>query len=42
VGQDFNDAKWDVSKLEGYTSGRGSGLPFAVSLAELMKAIASD
>jgi len=39
AGKGFNDAKWDVSKLEGYTSGRGSGLPFAVSLADLMKAI---
>ncbi len=29
--------KWDISKLEGYKSDRGSGFPFAVSLTELMK-----
>lgn len=30
------DNKWDITKLESYKTGRGSGLPFAVSLTELM------
>lgn len=39
VGGDiFSGAKWDVRKIEGYKPGRGSGEPFAVSLARLMKA----
>ncbi|TKG91628.1 DUF2357 domain-containing protein [Puteibacter caeruleilacunae] len=29
---------WDITKLNGYRSGSGSGLPFAVTLAELMRA----
>lgn len=31
------ERKYDISKLEKYKTGRGSGLPFAVSLSELMK-----
>lgn len=34
----FNGARWDVREIEGYKPGRSSGLPFAVSLAVLMKA----
>ena len=30
---------WDVSKLKGYSLRRGSGLPFSVSLTELMSAV---
>lgn len=37
-GSDFAGSTWDVSKLAGYTTGRGSGLPFTVTLAGLMKA----
>jgi predicted component of viral defense system (DUF524 family) len=36
--QEFANAKWDIRLLEPYTQGRGSALPFAVSLTELMKA----
>ena len=35
--EEFQNVKWDISKLDKYKSGRGSGLPFAVSLTELMK-----
>lgn len=34
---EFQGQKWDISKLEKYISGRGSGIPFAVTLSELMK-----
>lgn len=34
---DFDGAQWDIREVEGYKDGRGSGLPFAVSLAVLMK-----
>src|SRR5690606_16414421 len=33
----FAGAKWDIRKLNDYQSGRGSALPFAVSLTKLMK-----
>ncbi|MDO9635156.1 MAG: DUF2357 domain-containing protein [Paludibacter sp.] len=36
---EFNHYQWDISKLEAYTSNRGSALPFAVSMVELMKVI---
>ena len=39
VESEFENVKWDISKLPGYTSGRGSGLPFSQTLAELMKAV---
>lgn len=35
----FLNRKWDVSKLSGYRPGRGSALPFAVSLTELMEVV---
>ncbi|WP_017733698.1 DUF2357 domain-containing protein [Nafulsella turpanensis] len=33
----FANAVWNIRKLEQYKSGRGSALPFAVSLTELMR-----
>jgi predicted component of viral defense system (DUF524 family) len=33
----FAHAVWDIRKLEKYKQGRGSALPFAVSLTELMR-----
>ncbi len=38
VESEFENVEWDVSKLPGYSSGRGSGLPFAQTLTELMRA----
>jgi hypothetical protein len=35
--EEFLKVEWDITKLERFKSGRGSGLPFAVSLTELMK-----
>ena len=37
-GKNFGNIKWDISKLEKYKTGRGSFLPFAVTLSELMTA----
>ncbi len=37
VCREFAGALWDISKLEKFKRGRGSGLPFSVSLSELMK-----
>ena len=34
---EFDSAKWDFRKLEGFKSGMASSLPFVVSLTELMK-----
>lgn len=34
---EFNSYRWDVTKLAAYTSGRGSALPFAVTMVELME-----
>jgi hypothetical protein len=36
--REFKKYVWDVSSLKGYKKGRGSALPFAVTIAELMKA----
>ena len=33
----FKDVQWDFRKLIGFTTGRGSGLPFTTSLSELMR-----
>ena len=33
---DFAGQKWDIRKLKGYSGGRGSARPFAVTLQELM------
>jgi predicted component of viral defense system (DUF524 family) len=35
----FLNHKWDISKLEKYKSGRGSALPFSITLTELMKVV---
>lgn len=34
----FRDVEWDITQLSNYRDGRGSALPFSVSLTELMKA----
>lgn len=39
VEKEFENQKWDITKLAGYKSNRASGVPFVVSLAELMKAL---
>ncbi|MFD0798251.1 hypothetical protein ACFQZJ_12335 [Maribacter chungangensis] len=33
----FANVKWDFRKLAGFGNGRGSGIPFASSLAALMR-----
>ena len=35
---EFQNQTWDISKLVKYKQGRGSALPFSVSMTELMKA----
>jgi len=35
--KEFLNQQWDISELEKYKSGRGSALPFSVSMTELMK-----
>ena len=37
--EEFRNYQWDITQLAGYTHYRGSGLPFAVSLADLMKVL---
>ena len=37
---EFENIKWDISKLEKYKTDRGSGLPFSVTMTNLMKAVA--
>lgn len=34
---EFSGMNWDISRLEAYKSGRASAIPFAVTLAELMR-----
>lgn len=34
---EFQNQTWDISKLEKHKQGRGSALPFSVSISELMK-----
>jgi predicted component of viral defense system (DUF524 family) len=36
---EFLNKKWDITKLRGYKTGRGSALPVAVTLTELMKVL---
>jgi len=36
---EFLNRNWDISKLDGYENGRGSALPFSVTLTELMSAL---
>ena len=35
--KEFKNLSWDYKKLEGYSSGRASALPFTASLSELMR-----
>jgi len=37
--KEFENTRWDIKQLEGYSGARNSALPFAVSLTELMKAV---
>lgn len=37
IHNEFGDVKWDITKLEGYQSGRNSALPFVVTLEQLMR-----
>lgn len=37
--EEFSNMKWDISKLIGYSKGRASALPFAVTITQLMKAL---
>ena len=37
IEKEFLKTHWDISKLPGYREGRGSALPFAVTLADLMR-----
>lgn len=39
IEEEFRSYKWDIRKLNDYTTGRGSGIPFAISLTELMSAL---
>ena len=39
IEKEFENMKWDISKLPGFRSGRNSALPFAVSLSELMRVV---
>lgn len=34
--EEFRNYQWDITKLATYTHYRGSGLPFAVSMVELL------
>jgi predicted component of viral defense system (DUF524 family) len=36
---EFLNRNWDITQLEGYKKGRGSVLPFSITLTELMKVI---
>lgn len=38
IEKEFENRKWDISKLEKYRDGRASVLPFAVTLSQLLKA----
>ena len=37
IPREFNNVRWDISKLDEYKTGRGSALPFAVTMQELMR-----
>lgn len=39
VEPEFSGMRWDVTRLPGYRANRASGLPFSVSLTELMKVL---
>ncbi|MEP7267745.1 MAG: DUF2357 domain-containing protein [Saprospiraceae bacterium] len=36
---EFENKIWDITKLKGYSSNRGSGLPFSTTLTDLMSAM---
>ncbi len=36
---EFLNYSWDITKLEGFKQGRGSALPFSVTLTQLMQAV---
>lgn len=38
INNEFEDVKWDISKLEGYQPGRNSAIPFVVTMEQLMRA----
>jgi len=37
--KEFDNIKWDITQLSGYTKSRGSAIPFSVSISELMKTL---
>ena len=37
--KEFLNKSWDITELDKYKKGRGSAIPFAVTLAELMRVI---
>jgi hypothetical protein len=39
IEKEMQNIRWDITRLAGYSAGRGSGLPFAASLTELMSTI---
>jgi hypothetical protein len=39
---DFLNKTWDITQLEGYKKGRGSSLPFSVTMSELMSALVKE
>jgi hypothetical protein len=39
IPEEFRSITWDVSKLRGYQTNRGSALPFAVTLTNLMSSV---
>ena len=39
---ELKNQKWDITKIEKHKNGRGSALPFSVSMSELMKAKIKD
>ncbi len=38
---EFKNKVWDVTKLQGFTSNRGSGIPFTTTIAELMGVVSN-
>lgn len=39
---ELQNQKWDITKLDKHKQGRGSALPFSVTMTELMKALTKD
>jgi predicted component of viral defense system (DUF524 family) len=42
VEAEFDNLKWDIGKLSGFNSGRGSALPFSQTLSEVMRVVIKD